>query len=76
MGLFGLINFLAEEQDKEDKEKEDERRKYLEEQMDLYDLDEEERRAVLSGEYEPEHFDFPGDSSLDEEDFYSEDDFI
>ncbi len=46
----------------------------LEEEMDYYGLDEDEKELVRSGEYEPWDFDYPGDSDLDEEDYYSEDD--
>ena len=52
----------------------DKKAKLLEDEMDFYDLDEEEREAVLSGDYEPENFNLPGDEDLDEEDYHYEDD--
>ena len=51
----------------------DEEKNELEEEMDNYDLTEEEKDLVRSGEYEPWDFDYPEDSDLEEEDYYSED---
>ena len=67
LGLINLIFAWGDEIEQEETKKEAKR---LEEEMDLFDLDEEEREAVLSGDYEPWNFDYPSDRELEEEDYY------
>lgn len=45
----------------------------LEEEMEAYCLDEEEKELVRSGEYEPWDFELPSDDDLVEGDYYEED---
>lgn len=41
---------------------------------DIYDLTDEEKELVESGEYDPWDFEYPEDSEeMDEDDYYSED---
>ncbi len=69
MGLLGFILGLSETM-------EDDKKKKQEKEMDLYGLTDEEKELVRNGEYEPWNFEEPGNGEeLDEDDYYSEDDF-
>ncbi len=75
--LFHLINGTlntfneAFGNNKSDAEKREEN---LEEEMETYGLDEEEKELVRSGEWEPWQFDRDPDD-LEEEDYYYDDEF-
>ena len=50
--------------------------KNLEEEMDNYGLDDEEKELVRNGEYDPWDFEEPQDGDeINEDDYYAEDDF-
>ena len=67
--LNGFNEFFHEDEEKEKlKKKQD-----LEEEMDLYGLEEDEKELVREGEWEPWQFDDDKDE-LDEESYYYEDD--
>ncbi len=69
MGLFKFIlglNEVLNEQEQANKEKE------LDEEMDLYNLDDYEREEVKKGNYEPYNFE-DSDVPLDEDDYYYDD---
>ena len=78
MGLFSAIVEIGKALDldkPEEPKKLTKEERELEKEMDLYDLDEEERELVRKGEYDPWNFDRPGQGEeLDEEDYYYEDD--
>ena len=73
--MINLINaFLKEINDKLDekerrlsKEKED----ALEEEMDMYGLDDDEKEMVRNGEYDP--WDFDTEGPFEEDDYYNDD---
>ena len=53
---------------------EEKKKKQIEEEMEIYGLDEEEKELVRNGEWEPWQFDRDPDD-LEEEDYYYEDEF-
>ena len=64
----GAINAIGNMNENIKKEKEEEERKWLEEEMDLYNLDDEERELVLKREYNPWDFESKQDyDDLEEE---------
>ena len=66
MGLFkALFNVTSEIPEEQEKEK----RKNLERECDLYNLDEYEREEVRKGSYEPYNFEDSEDVELDD-DYY------
>ncbi len=71
MGLFSFFDDWSKEIEKDNQRR---KARELEEEMDYYGLDDEEKRLVREEGYEPEDFFYPGDDDLDEEDYYSEDD--
>ena len=67
MGLFkALFNVTSEIPEEQEKEK----RKNLERECDLYNLDEYEREEVRKGNYEPYNFEDSEDVELDDDDYY------
>ena len=78
---MGLISFIADvgralDLDKSEKPQElSKEQKELEEEMERYGLEEEEKEAVRRGDYNPWDFEYPGQGDdLDEDDYYYEDD--
>lgn len=61
--LFNVTSEILEEQEKE-------KRKNLERECDLYNLDEYEREEVRKGSYEPYNFEDSEDVELDDDDYY------
>lgn len=60
---------------REDEEKEEEKKRIeLEEEMDIYGLEDDEKELVRNGEWEPWQFETDPDD-LEEEDYYHDDDF-
>ena len=57
--------------DKNEQLKEKDRKNALEEEMDMYGLDEDEKELVRKGEYDP--WDFDPDNPTDEDDYYKDD---
>lgn len=81
---MGLIDVLTGNDKKEEKKKEkslletllnnDQRDRELEEEMDAYDLDDEERKLVKDGTYDPWNFEYQDNGDgFDEDDYYNED---
>ena len=81
---MGLIDVLTGNDKKEKPKKEktlletllnnDERDKELEEEMDAFDLDEEERKLVKDGTYNPWDFEYQDNGDgIDDDDYYGED---
>jgi hypothetical protein len=52
----------------------DEEKDELEREMDVYNLDEEEREEVRKGNFDPWNFEYPGDDELEDDDYYEDDD--
>ena len=46
----------------------------LEKEMDVYNLDEEEREEVRKGNFDPWNFEYPSDDELEDDDYYEDDD--
>ncbi len=73
MGLLHFLMMLNEEKEKEEKKKDEE----LEEEMDEYGLEENEKELVREGEYMPWDFDtdpsYPEDEYTEEDEYYKED---
>ena len=69
MGLISFINGLNRivESDKE------QQRRIREEEMKNYDLSEEEKELVRSGDYEPWSFESWEETDLEEDDYYYND---
>ena len=56
---------------------EKEKNEDLEREMDVYDLTDEEKELVRSGEYDPWDFEYPADhpnEEMDDDDYYDDDD--
>ena len=53
-----------------DEEEKDE----LEKEMDVYNLDEEEKEEVRKGNFDPWNFEYPSDDELEDDDYYEDDD--
>jgi hypothetical protein len=81
---MGLIDVLTGNEKKEKSKKEkslletllnnDERDRELEEEMDAFDLDEEERKLVKDGTYNPWDFEYQDNGDgIDDDDYYGED---
>lgn len=81
---MGLIDVLTGNEKKEKPKKEkslletllnnDERDRELEEEMDAFDLDEEERKLVKDGTYNPWDFEYQDNGDgIDDDDYYGED---
>ena len=67
----GLIEQLEELNNKMEEKEEKRKQQELEQEMDNYGLDEDEKKLVRSGEYEPYQFE---EEDMDEDDYYSDDD--
>lgn len=81
---MGLIDVLTGNEKKEKSKKEkslletllnnDERDRELEEEMDAFDLAEEERKLVKDGTYNPWDFEYQDNGDgIDDDDYYGED---
>ena len=46
----------------------------LEREMDVYNLDEEEKEEARKGGFDPNNFEYPGDEELEDGDYYVDDD--
>ena len=57
--------------DKNEQLKEKDRKNALEEEMNMYGLDDDEKELVRKGEYDP--WDFDPDNPTDEDDYYKDD---
>lgn len=82
---MGLIDVLTGNDKKEEKKKEkslletlldnDKRDRELEEEMDSFDLDEEERKQVKEGKQNPWDFEYQDNGDgIEDDDYYGEDD--
>jgi hypothetical protein len=62
-----ILAALSKNDNNNKKQNDNKKKPNLKKRMDLYDLSEEERRAVLEEGYEPEDFE---DDELEEDDYY------
>ena len=46
----------------------------LEKEMDVYNLDDEEKEEVRKGNFDPWNFEYPSDDELEDDDYYEDDD--
>ena len=69
MKLIHVINMLLKEINS--KIPDNNKKNYLDDEMDMYNLSEEERELVKNGEYDP--WDFDTEGPFDEDDYYEDD---
>lgn len=69
MKLIHVINMLLKEINS--KIPDNNKKNYLDDEMDMYNLSEEERELVKNGEYDPWNFDTEG--PFEEDDYYEDD---
>lgn len=69
MKLIHVINMLLKEINS--KIPDNNKKNYLDDEMDMYNLSEEERELVKNGEYDP--WDFDTEGPFDENDYYDDD---
>lgn len=69
--IFEVLKGINKTLDGIEEKKEKDRSDALEEEMDMYGLDEDEKELVRKGEYDP--WDFDPDNPTDEDDYYKED---
>lgn len=68
MGLLDLLNQLSEENKKEEEKR---KQQELENEMEVYGLEEQEKELVRKGEYNP--WDFETEGPFEDDDYYKED---
>ena len=69
MKLIHVINMLLKEINS--KIPDNNKKNYLDDEMDMYNLSEEERELVKNGEYDP--WDFDTEGPFEEDDYYEDD---
>lgn len=69
--IYEMLKGINKNIDKNEQLKEKDRKNALEEEMDMYGLDEDEKELVRNGEYDP--WDFDPDNLTDEDDYYKDD---
>ncbi len=69
MKLIHVINMLLKEINS--KIPDNNKKNYLDDEMDMYNLSEEERELVKNGEYDP--WDFDTEGPFEEDDYYDDD---
>lgn len=69
--IFEILKGINKTLDGIEEKKEKNRLDTLEEEMDMYGLDEDEKELVRKGEYDP--WDFDPDNPFEEDDYYNED---
>ena len=60
---YGLFNFMNEQQNNNNK--------YSDKELDIYDLEDWQKKEIKKGNYNPWNFE---EDDLEEDDYYSEDD--
>ena len=60
--VFGLFNFMNEQQNNNNK--------YSDKELDIYDLEDWQKKEIKKGNYNPWNFE---EDDLEEDDYYSED---
>lgn len=69
--IFEILKGINKTLDGIEAKKEKQRLDALEDEMDMYGLDEDEKELVRKGEYDP--WDFDPDNPFEEDDYYNED---
>ena len=69
--IYEMLKGINKNIDKNEQLKEKDRKNALEEEMDMYGLDEDEKELVRKGEYDP--WDIDPDNPTDEDDYYKDD---
>lgn len=69
--IFEILKGINKTLDGIEGKKEKDRSNALEEEMDMYGLDENEKELVRKGEYDP--WDFDPDNPFEEDDYYKDD---
>lgn len=69
--IYEMLKGINKNIDKNEQLKEKDRKNALEEEMDMYGLDDDEKELVRKGEYDP--WDFDPDNHTDEDDYYKDD---
>ena len=69
--IYEMLKGINKNIDKNEQLKEKDRKNALEEEMDMYGLDDDEKELVWKGEYDP--WDFDPDNPTDEDDYYKDD---
>lgn len=69
--IFEILKGINKTLDGIEEKKEKNRLDALEEEMDMYGLDEDEKELVRKGEYDP--WDFDPDNPFEEDDYYNDD---
>ncbi len=69
--IFEILKGINKTLDGIEEKKEKNRLGALEEEMDMYGLDEDEKELVRKGEYDP--WDFDPDNPFEEDDYYNDD---
>lgn len=69
--IYEMLKGINKNIDKNEQLKEKDRKNALEEEMDMYGLDDDEKELVRKGEYDP--WDFDPDNLTDEDDYYKDD---
>ena len=69
--IYEMLKGINKNIDKNEQLKEKDRKNALEEEMDMYGLDEDEKELVRKGEYDP--WDFDPYNPTDEDDYYKDD---
>lgn len=69
--IYEMLKGINKNIDKNEQLKEKDRSDALEEEMDMYGLDEDEKELVRKGEYDP--WDFDPDNLFEEDDYYKDD---
>lgn len=69
--IFEILKGINKTLDGIEGKKEKDRSNALEEEMDMYGLDEDEKELVRKGEYDP--WDFDPDNPFEEDDYYKDD---
>ena len=69
--IYEMLKGINKNIDKNEQLKEKDRKNALEEEMNMYGLDDDEKELVRKGEYDP--WDFDPDNLTDEDDYYKDD---
>ncbi|CDE37775.1 unknown [Mycoplasma sp. CAG:472] len=69
--IYEMLKGINKNIDKNEQLKEKDRKNALEEEMNMYGLDDDEKELVRKGEYDP--WDFDPDNPTDEDDYYKDD---
>ena len=69
--IYEMLKGINKNIDKNEQLKEKDRKNALEEEMNMYGLDDDEKELVRKGEYDP--WDFDPHNPTDEDDYYKDD---